>query len=63
MTLLALLAVGGVLAVLAAAHPAPPAQARLRVALERAETAMLVGCGVTVLATFDAYGFAFALVR
>jgi hypothetical protein len=63
MTLLVLLAAGGVLAALAAARPAPPARARIRVALERAETAMLLGCGLTALATFDAYGLAFAIVR
>jgi type VII secretion integral membrane protein EccD len=63
MTLLVLLVAGGVLAALATARPAPPARARIRVALERAETAVLLGCGVTVLATFDAYGLAFAIVR
>jgi type VII secretion integral membrane protein EccD len=63
MTLLVLLAAGGVLAALAAAGPTPPARARARVAMERAETAVLLGCGATVLATFDAYGLAFAIVR
>jgi ESX secretion system protein EccD len=63
MTLLVLLAAGGVLAALAAARPTPPARARIRVAMERAETGMLLGCGVTVLATFNAYGLAFAIVR
>ena len=43
--------------------PGPPARARIRVAMERAETAMLLGCGVAALATFDAYGLAFAIVR
>jgi hypothetical protein len=50
-------------AALATVRPAPPARARIRVALERAETAVLLGCGVTALATFDAYGLAFAVVR
>jgi type VII secretion integral membrane protein EccD len=62
-TLLVLLALGGVPAALAAARPAPPARARVRVAMERAETALLVACGVTVLAAFDAYGSAFAIMR
>jgi type VII secretion integral membrane protein EccD len=63
MVTLALLAVGGVLAALAAARPAPPARARARVAMERVETAMLLGCGVAALAAFDAYAVAFAIVR
>jgi hypothetical protein len=62
-TLLVLLAAGGVLAALAAARPASPARAWMRVAMERAETAVLLGCGATVLATFDAFGLAFAIVR
>jgi type VII secretion integral membrane protein EccD len=61
--LLVLLAAGGGLAALAAARPTTPARARIRVAMERAETAVLLGCGLTVLATFDAYGLAFAIVR
>jgi hypothetical protein len=63
MTLLVLLAAGGVLAALGATHPAPPARARIRIAMERAETTVLVACGVTVLAAFDAYGLAFAIAR
>jgi hypothetical protein len=63
MTLLVLLTAGGALAALAAARPAAPARARIRVTLERAETATLLGCGVTALATFDAYGLAYAIVR
>ena len=63
MTLLVLLTAGGVLAALAAARPAPPARARIRVTLERAETATLLGCGVAALAAFDAYGLAYAIVR
>jgi type VII secretion integral membrane protein EccD len=62
-TLLVLLASGGALTALAAARPGKPARARIRVALERAETAVLLGCGVTALAAFDAYGLAFAIVR
>jgi hypothetical protein len=61
--LLVLLAAGGGLATLAAARPTTPARARIRVAMERAETAVLLGCGLTVLAAFDAYGLAFAIVR
>jgi type VII secretion integral membrane protein EccD len=61
--LLVLLAAGGGLAALAVARPTTPARARIRVAMERAETAVLLGCGLTVLATFDAYGLAFAIVR
>jgi hypothetical protein len=33
------------------------------VTLERVKTAVLLGCGLAVLATFDAYGFAAAVVR
>jgi type VII secretion integral membrane protein EccD len=62
-TVLLVAAVGGVLAALAVARPAPPARARIRVAMERAETAMLLACGLTALAAFDAYGLAFAIVR
>jgi type VII secretion integral membrane protein EccD len=62
-TLLVLLAAGGALTALAAARPGKPALARIRVGLERAETAVLLGCGVTALAAFDAYGLAFAIVR
>lgn len=62
-TLLVLLASGGALTALAEARPGKPARARIRVALERAETAVLLGCGVTALAAFDAYGLAFAIVR
>jgi type VII secretion integral membrane protein EccD len=61
--LLVLLAAGGGLAALAAARPTTPARARIRVAMERAETAVLLGCGLAVLAAFDAYGLAFAIVR
>jgi hypothetical protein len=61
--LLALLAVGGALAALAAARPAPPSRARARVTMERVETAVLLGCGVTALAIFDAYTLAFTIVR
>jgi hypothetical protein len=63
MTLLGLLAAGGMLAALAAARPAPSTRARVRVAMERAETAVLLGCGVTALAAFDAYGLALAIAR
>ena len=63
MTLLVLLTAGGALAALAATRPGPPARARIRVALERAETATLLGCGMAALATFDAYGLAYAIVR
>jgi type VII secretion integral membrane protein EccD len=63
MTLLVLLTAGGALAALAAARPAAPARARIRVALERAETATLLGCGVAALATFDAYALAYAIAR
>jgi hypothetical protein len=31
--------------------------------MERAETAVLLACGAIVLAAFDAYGLAFAVVR
>jgi len=31
--------------------------------MERAETAVLLASGVAVLAAFDAYGMAFAVVR
>jgi type VII secretion integral membrane protein EccD len=61
--LLLLLAAGGGLAALAAARPATPSRARARVAMERAETAVLLACGAIVLAAFDAYGLAFAVVR
>jgi hypothetical protein len=62
-TLLLVLAAGGGLAAMAAARPATPARARARVAMERTETAVLLACGVTALAAFDAYGLAFAIVR
>jgi type VII secretion integral membrane protein EccD len=62
-TLLVLLGAGCGLAALTAARPTAPARARIRVAMERAETAVLLGCGLTVLATFDAYGLAFVIVR
>jgi len=61
--LLLLLLAGGGLAALAAARPATPARARVRIAMERAETAVLLASGVAVLAAFDAYGMAFAVVR
>jgi type VII secretion integral membrane protein EccD len=63
MTLLSALVVGVVLVTLSAAHPTAPTRARGRIMLERAETAVLVGCGVAALAAFDAYGFAYAVVR
>lgn len=57
------LAVAAVVLALSAAHPAASTRARVRIALERAETAVLVGCGVAGLAAFGAYSFAYAVVR
>ena len=62
-SLLPALVVAAALVALPAARQSAPIRVRARVALARVATAVPLGCGMAVLATFDSYGFAAAVVR